>query len=107
MGVGRAAVHPVLLTDAHLNFDLCVVGQRGHPRISDEQRELVVGFLQTVQKHDLGVCSCGGGGHTEEEGRLAEWMYNTPPILIVLSIYSAFCINTAQQQLHIMQSRAK
>lgn len=59
MGVGRAAVHPVLITDAHLNFDLCVIGQRGHPRVRDEQRELVVVFLQTAQKHDLGVCSCG------------------------------------------------
>lgn len=31
VGVARAAVHLVLLTDAHLNFELCVVGQRGHP----------------------------------------------------------------------------
>ena len=66
MGVGGAAVHLVLLADAHLNFDLCVVGQWGHPRVSDEQRELVVGFLQTVQEHDVGVCGCGG--NREEEG---------------------------------------
>lgn len=66
MGVGRAAVHLVLLTDAHLNFDLCVVGQRGHPRVGDEQRELVVGFLQAVQEHDLGVCCCGGGDTQRE-----------------------------------------
>lgn len=56
VGVGGAAVHLVLLTHAHVNFDLCVVGQRGHPWVGDDQRELVVGFLQTVQKHDLGMC---------------------------------------------------
>lgn len=58
VGVGRAAVHLVLPADAHLNFDLCAVGQWRHPRVSDEQGQLVVGFLQTVQKHDLGVCGC-------------------------------------------------
>lgn len=58
VGMGRTAVHPVLLTDAHLYFDLCVAGQGGHSWVRNEQRELVVGFLQTVQKHDLGVCGC-------------------------------------------------
>lgn len=70
-------MHLVLLTDAHLNFDLSVVGQRGNPRVSDEQRELVVGFLQTVQKHDLGVCGCGR--HAEEEGDLMKGKHSNPP----------------------------
>lgn len=84
VGVRRAAVHLVLLTDAHLNFDLCAVGQRGHPWVSDEQRELVVGFLQTVQKRDLGVCGCGG--HTEGEGSFFnKWMQ-------VLSLHSAYTV---------------
>lgn len=67
MGVRGAAVHLVLLADAHLNFDLCAVGQRGHPRVGDDQRKLVVGFLQTVQNHDLRVCGCGRDGEKNKE----------------------------------------
>lgn len=65
MGGAGAAVHLVLLTDAHLDFDLRVVGQRGHARVGDEQRQLVVGHLQRLQEHDLGVRGCGR--HAEEE----------------------------------------
>lgn len=66
--MGPTAVHPVLLALAHLNLDLGAAGQRRHPRVGDEQRQLVVGLLQAVQQHDLGVRGCGwvGGGGVEK-----------------------------------------
>lgn len=50
-----AAVHSVLLTGAHLNFQFCVVGYWRHARVGQNQRQVVVSLFQTVQQHDLGV----------------------------------------------------
>lgn len=63
--MGPTAVHLVLLAHAHLNLDLRAVGERRHPRVRDEQRQLVVGLLQAVQQHDLGVRGCWVGGVEE------------------------------------------
>lgn len=52
---GAAAVHSVLLTGAHLNFQFCVVGYGRDARVGQNQRQVVVGLFKAVQQHDLGV----------------------------------------------------